>query len=159
MPELLPQLESATKKTVSEDQFSNNSSENCPMTSCELQDGAKPSVEPLIPSGAVEAIVRACFSTEATFGPLEARNSLLHIYEELRELYLIGVDAGVNKPHDAVRLLLDTAAGSSEASSSTAAANSEAVRQLPILKAALFLLYHYLLWVATSQNTPCTSLL
>ena len=94
-----------------------------------LQEGPKPSIEPLVTSGAIEAIVRTCFPAEATFGPLEARNSLLHVYEELRELYLIGVDVGINKPHDAVRLLLETATGSSETSSSQAAASSEVVRQ------------------------------
>ena len=106
-----------------------------------LQEGSKPSVEPVVPSGAIEAIVRTCFSANATFGPLEARNSLLHIYEELRELYLIGVDVGLNKPHDAVRLLLDTATGSPETSSSTAAASSEAVRQQLSTTMTLFLLH------------------
>ena len=114
-----------------------------------LQEGSKPSTEPLVPSGAIEAIVRTCFSADATFGPLEARNHLLHIYEELRELYLIGVDAGINKPHDAVRLLLDTATGSSEASSSAAAASSEAVSQLGSI--------HALAWWPISSNIFCGS--
>ena len=80
-----------------------------------------------MPSGSIEAIVRTCFASDSSFSPVEARNSLLHIYEELRELYLAGVDAGINKPHDAVRLLLDTAGGASEASSSSPTQNDEMV--------------------------------
>lgn len=92
-----------------------------------LQENGKSSAEPVVPSGAIEAIVRSCYSAEASFGPVEARNSLLHIYEELRELYLAGVDGGVNSPHDAVRLLLDTAGDHSEATPSNSAQNSEMV--------------------------------
>lgn len=97
-----------------------------------MQETSKPSVEPVVPSGAIEAIVRTCFPAEAQFGPLEARNSLLHIYEELRELYLIGIDSGINKPHDAVRLLLDSATGSSETSPS-APASDEVVSPISML--------------------------
>lgn len=74
--------------------------------------------------------MRVCFSSDTSFGPLEARNSLLHIYEELRELHLAGLDSAVNKPHDAVRLLLETASGSADPPSSSTAANDGLVRDL-----------------------------
>ena len=77
-------------------------------------------MEPLVPSGAIEVVTRTCFSLEPAFGPLAARNRLLNIYEDLWELHLAGVASGVNKPQDAVRLLLDTASISQEASTSAA---------------------------------------
>jgi hypothetical protein len=87
---------------------------------CITQENGKTMVEPLVPNGAVEVITRTCFSVEPAFGPLAPRNRLLSIYEELRELYLAGVASGVNKSQDAVRLLLDTASISQEASTSAA---------------------------------------
>lgn len=93
-----------------------------------VKETSKPSVEPLVPAGAIEAIVRSAFAAESSFGPLEAHNSLLHIYEELRELYLVGIDCGINKPHDAVRLLLETASGPADAGPSTTSQNDDLVR-------------------------------
>ena len=79
------------------------------------QESGKAIVEPVVPTAAIDAIVRTSFAVEPSFGPAAARARLLHHYEELRELALAGVAAGHNKVQDAVRLALDTAAAGSEA--------------------------------------------
>ena len=79
------------------------------------QENGKALVEPVVPTAAIDAIVRTSFAAEPSFGPAAARARLLHHYEELRELALAGVAAGHSKAQDAVRLALDTAAAGSEA--------------------------------------------
>jgi len=104
-----------------------------------------------VPSGAIELITRTCFSLEPAFGPVGHRNRLLNIYEELRELHLAGVAAGVSKPQDAVRLLLDTASISQEASTSAAHVD-DTVKAHPPSDSPSVMFKAYLLWTSLCQD-------
>lgn len=71
----------------------------------------------MVPAASLHAIARACFVPEPTFGPVAARIRLLRVYEELGELQLAGVAAGIAPVAEAVRFALDTAAIAAEATS------------------------------------------
>ena len=67
---------------------------------------------PLVAPGAVDAVLRAGYAEPPVVTPTPVRIRLLNLYEELRELYLVGFASGNVGVTDAVRLALDSAAAS-----------------------------------------------
>lgn len=89
--------------------------------------GKTTATEPVIPPGAIDAILRACFGSAPSFGPTLSRIALLQRFDELRELHLGAIEAGIARSQDSVRLALDTAALGAE-TASPAGQLSELVR-------------------------------